>query len=148
MQKLSFTLVFLIQLVSVCVCWSRGPPSSTDTRRVCVVPVIRGGCLCVKLLGWGLLIGCAGGFSLSEVVAALILLPHAVDQEEDEEDGEQEANNAAGNNSCGRNRKRSISITQWPPHAFVDPNSSHANHAVAAFQRRSRELRSRSQGQR
>lgn len=60
---------------------------------------MRGGCLRVKLLGWGLLIGCAGGFSLSEVVAALVLLPHAVDQEEDEEDGEQEANNAAGDNS-------------------------------------------------
>lgn len=57
------------------------------------------GGLRVKLLGWGLLIGCTGGFSLSEVVAALVLLPHAVDQEEDEEDGEQEANDAAGNHS-------------------------------------------------
>lgn len=59
----------------------------------------REGRLCVKLLGWGLLIGCAGGFPLSEVVAALVLLPHAVDQEEDEKDGKQEANNAAGDNS-------------------------------------------------
>lgn len=57
------------------------------------------GRLRVKLLGRGLLIGRTGGFSLSEVVAALVLLPHAVDQEEDEEDGEQEANNAAGDNS-------------------------------------------------
>lgn len=59
--------------------------------------------LCIKLLGWGLLIGRARGFPLSQVVAALVLLPHAVDQEEDEEDGEQEADHAACNNSCGRN---------------------------------------------
>lgn len=59
----------------------------------------RGRLLCIKLLGWGLLIGCAGGFPLSQVIAALILLPHAVDQEEDEEDGEQEADHATCNNS-------------------------------------------------
>lgn len=55
--------------------------------------------LCIKLLGWSLLIGCAGGFSLSQVIAAFILLPHAVHQEEDEEDGKQEANNTTCNNS-------------------------------------------------
>lgn len=55
--------------------------------------------LCIKLLGWGLLIGCAGGFPLSQVVAALILLPHAVDQQEDEEDCKQETDHAACNNS-------------------------------------------------
>ena len=55
--------------------------------------------LCIKLLGGGLLVGGAGGFPLSQIVAALVLLPHAVDQEEDEEDGEQEADHAAGNNS-------------------------------------------------
>lgn len=54
----------------------------------------RAGFLRVKLLGWGLLVGGAGGFPLSQVVAALVLLPHAVDQEEDEEDGEQEADHA------------------------------------------------------
>ena len=58
----------------------------------------RGRLLCIKLLGRGLLVGGAGGFPLSQVVAALVLLPHAVDQEEDEEDGEQEADDSACNN--------------------------------------------------
>ena len=65
-----------------------------------------GGTLCIKLLGRGLLIGCAGGFSLSQVVAALVLLPHAVDEQEDEEDGEQEADHAACDNSWERERER------------------------------------------
>lgn len=55
--------------------------------------------LCIKLLGWGLLVGGAGGFPLSQVVAALVLLPHAVDQEKDEEDGKQEADHATCDNS-------------------------------------------------
>lgn len=59
----------------------------------------RGRLLCIKLLGRGLLVGGAGGFPLSQVVAALVLLPHAVDQEEDEEDGEQEADDSACDNS-------------------------------------------------
>jgi len=55
--------------------------------------------LCIELLGGGLLVGGAGGFPLPQVVAALVLLPHAVHQEEDEEDGEQEADHAACNHS-------------------------------------------------
>lgn len=55
--------------------------------------------LCVKLLGGGLLVGGAGGFPLAQVVAALVLLPHAVDQQEDEEDGKEEADDAAGDDS-------------------------------------------------
>lgn len=76
------------------VCWrpGRSPPR-------CVALMTGGaGFLCIKLLGWGLLVGGAGGFPLSQVVAALVLLPHAVDQEEDEEDGEQEADHAACDN--------------------------------------------------
>ena len=59
--------------------------------------MVRGGALCIKLLGGGLLIGCSRGLPLAQVVASLVLLPHAVDQEEDEEDGEEEANDPARN---------------------------------------------------
>lgn len=55
--------------------------------------------LCIKLLGWSLLVGGTRGFPLSQVVAALVLLPHAVDQEKDEEDGKQKADHATCDNS-------------------------------------------------
>ena len=42
------------------------------------------GHLGVELLGRSLLIGCAGWFTLPQIVAALILLPHAVHQEEED----------------------------------------------------------------
>lgn len=58
-----------------------------------------GGALCIKLLGGGLLVSRAGGLPLPQVVTALVLLPHAVDEQEDEEDGEQEADHAACNYS-------------------------------------------------
>ncbi len=100
MQKLSFMLFFLNRLVSCCV-WTGLLLSwtvfLTVTRDLSFS--WRGLLLCIKLLGWGLLIGCAGGFPLSQVIAALILLPHAVDQQEDEEDGEQEADHTTCNNS-------------------------------------------------
>lgn len=66
--------------------------------------------LCIKLLGGSLLIGRAGGLPLPQVVAALILLPHAVDQEEDEEDGKQEANNTTCNNSWERQKKWRVNV--------------------------------------
>lgn len=58
--------------------------------------------LCVKLLGRSFLIGRSGRLPLPEVVAAFVLLSHAVHQEEDEEDGEEEADDAARDDSCNR----------------------------------------------
>lgn len=56
--------------------------------------------LCVKLLGGSFLIGRSGRFPLSQIVAALVLLSHAVNQQEDEEDGEEEADHSSCNHSC------------------------------------------------
>lgn len=78
------------------VCCRRGPPPCSHSG---CVDLPKGAVLCVKLLSGGLLIGCTGGFPLTQVVAALVLLPHAVDQEEDEEDGEQEADHTTCDNS-------------------------------------------------
>lgn len=66
------------------------------------------GSLCVKLLGRSLLIHCSGGFPLTEIVAAFILLSHAVHQEEDEEDGKEKANNSACNDSCKARNKGEV----------------------------------------
>lgn len=54
----------------------------------------------VELFTRSLLIGRAGRLALSKVVAPLVLLSHAVHQEEDEEDGKQEADHSAGYNRC------------------------------------------------
>lgn len=110
MQKLSFELFYLQStrfVASVgCRCCNRRRSYQAAARDLAIW--WRGGrgffvvvvvFLCIKLLGWGLLVGRAGGFPLSQVVAALVLLPHAVDEQEDEEDGEQEANHAARDNS-------------------------------------------------
>lgn len=63
------------------------------------------GHLGIELLGWSLLIGRAGWFTLPQVVAALILLPHAVHQEEDQENGEQKADHTAGYNGYRNKRE-------------------------------------------
>lgn len=102
MQKLSFMLFFLNQLKLVSCCLNRFAVVTdcvSDSHSQSVVLMMGGWLLCIKLLGWGLLIGCSGGFPLSQVVAALVLLPHAVDQEEDEEDGKQKADHATCDNS-------------------------------------------------
>lgn len=57
---------------------------------VCEVREVRGQGLCINLRGGGLLID---GL-LPQVVAALVLLLHAVDEEEDEEHGEHQAHGA------------------------------------------------------
>lgn len=64
------------------------------------------GTLCIKLLGGGFLISCSIGFPLAQVVAALVLLPHAVNQEQDEEDGKQEADHTAGNHRWENDKRQ------------------------------------------
>lgn len=117
MQKLSFMLVFLTQTRFHCWVWTGfavvADCAFSYSRSRCVVLMTEGGgrvLLCIKLLGWGFLIGCARGFPLSQVVAALVLLPHAVNQEEDEEDGEQEADDAACDNSWGETGRKEVRI--------------------------------------
>lgn len=58
--------------------------------------------LCVDLCGGGFLVD---GL-LPQIVAPLVLLLHAVDEEEDEEDGEQEADCAARDQSWRRPTRR------------------------------------------
>lgn len=58
--------------------------------------------LCVDLCGGGFLVD---GF-LPQVVAALVLLLHAVDEEEDEEDGEHQSHGAACDQSWKRRRRK------------------------------------------
>lgn len=114
MQKLSFMLFFLNQLENILlflivfeqVCCCHGLFFFWQSLAIVSFWWREGRVLCIKLLGWGLLIGCAGGFPLSQVVAALVLLPHAVDEQEDEEDGKQEADHAACNNSWERQRQK------------------------------------------
>lgn len=63
----------------------------------------------IDLCGGGLLVD---GL-LPQVVAAFVLLLHAVDEEEDEEHGEHEADGAAGDHSCSRQTEtRFISFNQ------------------------------------
>lgn len=57
--------------------------------------------LCVDLCGGGLLVD---GF-FPQIVAALVLLLHAVDEEGDGEDGEYQANSAARDQSCRRHKR-------------------------------------------
>lgn len=139
MQKLSFMLFSLISLNSFRVVWtgvlSSWTVSATVTRDLSFwCREARG--LCVKLLGWGLLIGRARGFPLSQVIAALVLLPHAVDQEEDEEDGEQEADHAACNNSCGRNGTVTrMTSSQSVTSGLVTAATTHVNPNAAAQHR-------------
>lgn len=64
--------------------------------------------LCVDLCGGGLLVD---GL-LPQIVAALVLLLHAVDEEEDEEDGEHQADGAARDQGWKRQtRARFLSMT-------------------------------------
>lgn len=65
-----------------------------------VLVVVVASRLCVKLLGGGLLVSRPVGFPLAQVVAALVLLPHAVHQQQDQEDGEQESDHSTSNHSC------------------------------------------------
>ena len=69
----------------MCVCWLGGDEG-----------------LCVDLCGGGFLVD---GF-LPQVVAALVLLLHAVDEQEDEEDGEHQADGAARDQSWKRPERR------------------------------------------
>lgn len=64
--------------------------------------------LCVKLLGRSFLIGRSGRLPLPEVVAAFVLLSHAVHQEEDEEDGKEEADNSTRDDSCNRGFREAV----------------------------------------
>lgn len=61
--------------------------------------------LCIKLLGRSFLIHCSRGFPLTKIIAAFVLLPHAVHQEEDEEDGEEKSNNSTCNDGCEARNK-------------------------------------------
>lgn len=69
-----------------------------------------GGASGVKLLGRSFLIGCSRRLPLSQVVAAFVLLPHPVNQQEDEEDGKQEADHAACNNSWERDTGSKVKL--------------------------------------
>ncbi len=62
--------------------------------------------LCVKLLGGSFLIGRSRRLPLPEVIAAFVLLSHAVHQKEDEEDGKEEADNSTRNDSWNRGFKK------------------------------------------
>lgn len=72
---------------------------------MCVCGCVSGGGggqgLCVDLCGGSFLVD---GL-LPQIVAALVLLLHAVDEEEDEEDGEHQADGAACDQSCRREKE-------------------------------------------
>lgn len=69
------------------------------------------GSLCIKLLGRSFLIHRSRGFPLTEIIAAFILLPHAVHQEKDEEDGKEKSNNSTSNDGCEARNKREVNCS-------------------------------------
>lgn len=100
MQKLSFMLFFFLNHIRFLLGTSF--VVVTDVRPSLWLAKLVSESLCVKLLGGGFLISRSGGLPLSQIVAAFVLLSHAVHQEEDEEDGKEEANNSARDDGWNR----------------------------------------------